>query len=111
MKLKMRQYGLSKMKLLNLLQRPDRKETGIADGTMAVMKSNKSFSPSTSLRAGKTKKPNGEIWLMYKDNPSTGSGQAIRKIISAWRYPGVSKPGEEIPIPKEIREELLHESN
>jgi len=27
----------------------------------------------------------------------------MRKIISAWRYPGVSRPGEEIPIPEDIK--------
>jgi hypothetical protein len=96
-KLKMRQYGLSKMKLLNLLRKPDRKEQGIAEGTMALMQSNKSFS--------KTKKPNGEIWLMYADNKD------FRKIISAWRYPGISKPGDQIPVPKDILEHIMHERN
>jgi len=27
----------------------------------------------------------------------------FRKIISAWRYPGISKPGETIPIPEDIK--------
>jgi hypothetical protein len=47
------------------------------------------------------KKAPGEIWIMYKDTKDS-SGQ-IRKIISAWRYPGVTKPGEEIPIPEDIK--------
>ncbi len=96
-KLKMRQYGISKMKLLNLLRKPERQEEGIAEGTKAVMQSNKSFS--------KTKRPNGEIWLMYADN------KEFRKIISAWRYPGISKPGESIPIPKDILDHIANESN
>ncbi len=100
-KIKMRQYGLSKSKLLQLLYKPERKEEGIALGTTAVMQKNKSYSTA------KTKKSPGEIWLMYKDvkDSSQGSGD-IRKIISAWRYPGISKPGENIPIPEDIRQEL-----
>lgn len=118
-KIKMKQYGLSKQKLLNILCKPERKEKGIASGTTAVMKTNKIFfkekkitlsnawrKPSASWR-----KAPGEIWLMYQDikNPSAGSGQ-VRKIISAWRYPGVSKPGEEIPIPEDIKQELLNKN-
>ncbi len=95
-KLKMRQYGLSKSKLLQLLYKPERKEQGIAPGTTAVMKNNISYSKSL------TKKAPGEIWLMYQDTHKT----ALRKIISAWRYPGISKPGENIPIPEDIRREL-----
>ena len=95
-KIKMRQYGLSKQKLLGILRNPERKEKGIVDGTAAVMKTNKIFSLS------KTKRAPGEIWLMYRDT------KEFRKIISAWRYPGVSKPGESIPIPEDIRQEILN---
>ena len=95
-KIKMRQYGLSKSKLISLIYKPDRKELGIAPGTTALMKTNKNYSKS------KTKKAAGEIWLMYKDVKN------LRKIISAWRYPGISKKGESIPIPEDIRQELLN---
>lgn len=102
-KIKMRQYGLSKSKLIQLLHKPERRELGIVPGTNAVMQPNKSYSKA------KVHKPNGEIWLMYKDvkDPSGRSGQVLRKIISAWRYPGVTKVGESIPIPDDIRQELL----
>jgi len=102
-KSKMRQYGLSKSKLMNLLYKPERKEKGIVFATTALMQTNKSYS-----KVKKVKAP-GEIWLMYKDvkNSSQGSGD-IRKIISAWRYPGISKPGEKIPIPEDIRLEILN---
>ncbi len=90
-KVKMRQYGLSPGKILQVLRKPERKEKGIAPGCTALMQTRKS-----------NMKPPGEIWLMYKDTKD------LRKIISAWRYPGVSKPGENIPIPVEIKEELLH---
>ncbi len=104
----MRQYGLSKSKLINVLYKPERKEQGIAEGTMAVMKSNKVYSTSKaplSLKAPawRSKKAPGEIWLMYKDTKD------MRKIISAWRYPGVSKPGDGANIiPEDIKEELMH---
>ena len=97
-KIKMRQYGLSKSKITNLLYKPKRKELGIVPGTVALMQDNKSYSKA------KTKKAPGEIWLMYKDVKDS------IKIISAWRYPGVSKPGEEIPIPEDIREEILKDN-
>ena len=41
-----------------------------------------------------------EVWVMY-----TGIGTK-KKIISAWRYPGVSPLGRKIPIPDEILQEL-----
>jgi len=106
-KLKMKQYGLSKQKLLGILYRPERKEQGIVPGTTAVMKTNKVFFKSKQISlSGAWKAPKkapGEIWLMYRDIKD------LRKIISAWRYPGISKPGEEIPIPEDIRLELLKE--
>ncbi len=121
-KLKMRQYALSKTKLLAILRNPERKELGIVPGTTAVMQTNKKYPKNKeillfknkwqghyALSIGSWRKAPGEIWLMYKDvTLRRGSGQE-RKIISAWRYPGVSKPGEEIPIPEDIRQEILKE--
>ena len=110
-KIKMKQYGLSKQKLLGILYRPERKEQGIAPGTTAVMRTNKKFVNKTiSLLKNKPNSPSfagwrtsarqrapGEIWLMYKDT------RDFKKIISAWRYPGVSKPGEDVPVPEDIK--------
>jgi len=104
-KIKMRQYGLSKIKLINILHRPDRQEVGIVSGTVAVMKTNKIFFKEkkvTVKKAWQPKKTPGEIWIMFSETKD------MRRIISAWRYPGISKPGEEIPIPKDIREEILN---
>lgn len=105
-KIKMRQYGLSKSKLINLLHKPERRELGIVPGTNAVMQTNKQYGKNNlKLNLSKTiwkqRKTPGEVWLMYKDVKD------IRKVISAWRYPGVTKPGDSIPIPDDIREELL----
>jgi hypothetical protein len=115
--IKMRQYGLSKQKLLGILHRPERREKGIVPGTSAVMRTNKIFKKTTPLLKGKIqpdfakasawqRKAPGEIWIMYKDIKI--SSAPTRKIISAWRYPGISKPGEEIPIPEDIKNEILN---
>ena len=108
-KIKMRQYGLSKQKLLNILYKPERKEQGIVPGTTAVMKTNKVFFKEKKISLTnawqKPKRAPGEIWLMYKDVKM--SLVPMRKIISAWRYPGISKPGETIPIPEDIKNELI----
>lgn len=105
-KIKMKQYGLSKQKILGILHRPERKEHGIVPGTEAMMRTNKVFFRVKQISLAKAwqkpRKAPGEIWLMYKDVKD------FRKIISAWRYPGISKPGEEIPIPEDIRQELLN---
>ncbi|KPJ71331.1 hypothetical protein AMJ50_02450 [Parcubacteria bacterium DG_74_3] len=85
---KRRQYDLSERRLMRVLRRPVRIEKGIAPGTTAVMQ-----------RTG-TKKHPTEIWLMYQKTK-----KAIR-IISAWRYPGISPLGEPVPIPEDILEEL-----
>lgn len=98
-KLKMRQYGISKSKLLRLLARPERKEQGIAPGTTALMQTKKIYGSGIKLATKPTKAP-GETWLMYRDE------KGFRKIISAWYYPGISKPGESIPIPEDILQEL-----
>lgn len=112
-KIKMRQYGLSKQKLLGILYKPERKEQGIVPGTTAVMKTNKVFFKAKQITIKqaweKPRKAPGEIWLMYKDVKK--EMVPTRKIISAWRYPGVSKPGEAIPIPDDIRRELLDGSS
>ena len=91
-KIKMRQYGLSAGKLLQVIRKPERKEKGIASGTTAVMQTRKVFTSEKALAARKNKVPPGEIWLMYKDVKD------VRKIISAWRYPGISKPGDALDI-------------
>lgn len=113
--IKLKQYGLSKSKISGLIRKPERIEEGIAPRTVAMMRTNKIFSNASfkkNLRLNlkiKTdfnkfnfanrniKKAPGEIWVMYKDIKD------LRKIISCWRYPGVTKPGEQIPIPADIK--------
>jgi hypothetical protein len=104
-KAKMKFYGLSPSRVKNILRKPQRKEEGVALNTIALMQP-----VSVKIIAGKPVWRQ-EIWLMYqpvKDKPSFGLSGGISKvrIISAWRYPGVSPTGKKIPIPDDIRQEL-----
>jgi len=89
-KKKMRQYQFSEKRVLRILRKPDRREEGIAPGTIAAM------------QITGTKKHPTEAWMMY---------QIIKKlkgikIISAWRYPGRTPVGERPIIPEDTLEEL-----
>ncbi|MFA5128750.1 MAG: hypothetical protein WC445_02150 [Patescibacteria group bacterium] len=81
-------YGLASSRVKKIFRAPDRTEEGIAPGTVAMMQ-----------KVGKGKRQT-EIWVMWQKEKD---GQ--KKIIAAWRYPGIS-PVKEIPIPPEILEEL-----
>lgn len=101
---KMLYYNLSEQRIKRVFRAPKRREEGIAPGTMAAMQSSV------------TKKKPEEIWVMYQLRRSPGrggrspdpkaSGDSKVLMISAWRYPGVSKPGTPIPIPEDIAAEL-----
>lgn len=89
---KMKFYRLSESRLRRVLFNSKRKEVGIAPGTTAVMQP-----------AGSKKHPT-EIWLMYQ-KIGKKAGNKI-KIITAWRYPGVSPVREPPPIPEDILRDL-----
>lgn len=95
---KMKFYRLSENRLKRILRHPKRTEKGIAPKTIACMQ------PSGS------KKHPTEIWLMYQKIPRIKYGAKLRKqkirIISAWRYPGISPVGEPIFIPEDVLNEL-----
>ena len=129
---KMHYYGLSEQKVLGVIRRPQRIETGIAENTVAVMipvgniKKNKK--PSAWNRSfnddGEQEKWSQEIWVMYQikiKNEKLKVKSEIKNsklkelqnkinsdkkitIISAWRYPGVSPKNN--PIPTEILREI-----
>ena len=83
---KMRFYRLSEQRVRRDLHSPKRIEEGIAPGTIAMMQ-----------RAGSQKHPY-EIWTMLVKNKKG------RKVISAWKYPGITKTGD--PLPEEIMREF-----
>ena len=111
-KMKMRQYRFSEKRVLKIFRKPDRKEYGIAPGTIAVMQ-----------KTG-TKKHPTEAWMMYvvllkpPHQSKHGTGQAPKeskhptgqakgiKVISAWRYPGITPVGERPIIPEDTLEEI-----
>ena len=49
------------------------------------------------MQSVKSQKHPYEIWVMIQET------RAKRRVISAWRYPGITKPGDSIP------EEILRE--
>jgi hypothetical protein len=88
---KLKEYQLSKSRILRIIKNPYRIEEGIAPNTIALMRPTKI----------KNKIWKQEIWTMIQK-----SKDGI-KIISAWRYPG--KSPKQNPIPHYILEELIQE--
>src|SRR3989338_2229377 len=91
---KMKYYSLSESRVKRVLNRPDRVEEGIVENTIAMMQANRT-----------SKKPY-EIWIMLNSLPIKSSKLRANslRVISAWNYPGRTKPGE--PLPKEIAREI-----
>ncbi len=79
---KMRFYGLTESRLKRVLEQPERKEVGVVEGAVAVVQT-----------IGNKRKT--EIWVMYKNEGGR------KKIITVWRYPGVS-PVREVPVPEDL---------
>ena len=117
---KMAYYRISESLVKRTVRFPKRVETGVAPNTIACMQ------PTGS------KKRSSEVWVMYRPAPDVDASlrkqrqvlegtlpkardvkdkfnvgiETKKLIISAWRYPGVSKVGGPIPIPEEILGEL-----
>jgi len=115
---KMQQYGLSPQRVIRVIRNPERIEEGIVEKTIAVMQ------PASIKYKNFKKTWSQEIWAMYQTcragnskfqiiNPKQILNSKFQKlqttnqklkIISAWRYPGVSPKNN--PIPEEILEEI-----
>lgn len=109
---KMLQYGLSADRLKRVIRFPARTEESVVEGTIACMQ-------PTSVKTVNGKKTwSQEIWVMYKVEkkpPKTEKKSELDnyfkmfrpagrlKIITAWRYPGVSPKRD--PVPQEIIDE------
>ncbi|KKQ23308.1 hypothetical protein A2999_02740 [Candidatus Wolfebacteria bacterium RIFCSPLOWO2_01_FULL_38_11] len=89
---KMSFYKLSEQRIRRVLHSPYRIEEGIAPNTIAMMQ------PASIRTVANKQKWTQEIWVMIQETKTR------RKIISAWRYPGMTKQGE--PLPEEIIREL-----
>lgn len=112
---KMRQYGLSEQRVKSVIRNPKRREEGIVKDTVAVMQP-----PSIKRDASGKEVWTQEIWVMYTRNsrPTTRDPRSESqsstthyslpitnfRVISAWRYPGMSP--QRHPIPEEILREL-----
>ena len=82
-----------------VIRSPRRTEKGIVPQTIAVMQ------PVSPKKTGDKETWRQEIWVMYQEKKKTGPlERGQKKIISAWRYPGVSP--ERDPIPAEILQEI-----
>lgn len=89
---KIRYYRLSKNRVLRIIRKPDRKEEGIVEGTIA------------SMQVTGTQRHPTEIWVMYV---ILKKPKGI-KIISAWRYPARTPVGQRPIIPDDILQELYN---
>ena len=87
---KMRFYGFSEQRVKRVLHAPARIEEGIAPETIAMMQV-----------VGTSKHPY-EVWVMISEK------EGKRNVVSAWRYPGRTKPGEPLPaaVVRELRASL-----
>lgn len=112
---KMVYYRISESLIKRIVRFPKRIEIGIATGTTAVMMPYGSPVKAMAEKRQKAQPYKGELWVMYIEvgkKPTSNAKflisnfQSKKRIISAWRYPGVSPVGEPIQIPDEILQEL-----
>jgi hypothetical protein len=100
---KMAFYKLSKQRVMRVIHSPKRVEEGIAPKTIAMMQPTSVRSNRADVvlaKAGTRAFKNNssketwsqEIWVMVQDLGKQ------RKIISAWRYPGMTRPRSEIAM-------------
>ena len=104
---KMREYHLSRQRVIRIIRSPKRTETGIVENTIAVMQ------PASTKQVNGKETWTQELWVMYRVNSESKlskstlaqiMNQSELKIISAWRYPGVSPKRD--PIPADILREI-----
>lgn len=121
---KMRFYGLSESRIKRVISYPKRIEEGIAPDTIAMMQpagsekhpyeiwvmiqktqtnadstqTNAEKSPRLPAQAGKSAPALSRVEGLSQRKSAT------TEVISAWRYPGRTKPGQ--PLPEEIMKEI-----
>lgn len=84
---KMQFYHLSEQRVRRVINLPYRIEEGIAPNTLAYMQ------PVSIKTKNKKKIWSSEIWVMIQEIKKHQS--KIVKIISAWRYPGMTRPKDD----------------
>lgn len=115
-------YRISPSRVRRIIKSPERIEEGIAPNTVAFMQP-VSYKTKNGIRSW-----NNEYWVMVvtrnttNDRQQTTNNKGLKtlngrkplvvgsqlKIISAWRYPGMTKPGASLPqeILNEVSEAL-----
>jgi hypothetical protein len=94
----MNHYRLTPARVRHVLHSPRRIEEGVAPKTVAMMQ------PVSMKLIGKQASWTQEIWVMVQD------AAGVRKVISAWRYPGVTKPRDAAFLQREYGEFLSDEA-
>ena len=107
---KMRFYRLSEQRVRQVLHAPKRVEEGVAPKTVAMMQpvsptyryvdetvpsgaQRSRGTPSLSAKSGKREETwTQEIWVMIEQTQNRKTKTKNIKVISAWRYPGRTKP-------------------
>ena len=95
---KMHFYRLSPARVRRVLNSPKRVEEGVAPKTVAMMQPAAIKAAAGRAGAKKEERWTQEIWVMIQD-----AGKE-RKVISAWRYPGVTKPRDPAAVDAMRRE-------
>lgn len=107
---------------MRIFSTPQRREEAIAPGTIGAMKVMKHNVNKAAVGMPQKRKET-ELWIMYKINggkvkPTKSKLEELGykrpktakvTMISAWRYPGRTKPGERPNIPEGLMEELAEE--
>lgn len=101
-KAKMNHYRLTPSRVRHVLHSPKRVEEGIAPNTIAMMQ------PVSMKIVGKKESWSQEIWVMVQDKGE--HKDKVRTVISAWRYPGVTKVRDVLFLKKEFNEFLTDET-
>jgi len=95
---KMQQYGISEGRVKRIIRHPMRHEEGVLSGAVAVMQ------PASISRSPKGERVwKQEIWVMYVV-AERGKGKKMIRVVTAWRYPGVSPKRD--PIPSDVLREI-----
>ena len=83
-------YRLTPARVRRVMNSPKRIEEGVAPKTIAMMQPASIKIAGGRVGTGKEEKWTQEIWVMVQDRGKE------RKVISAWRYPGMTKARGEI---------------
>lgn len=121
---KMIYYRISESLIKRIVRFPKRKEIGVAPNTVAVMQPTGAKKPqeiwvmyqevtrnlehttrNLEDKGGIENSPGSKSQVPTYELRAMSYKPKVR-IISAWRYPGISKPGKPIPIPDEILQEI-----